>query len=96
MDGEVENSIDHIKDHASPTTRTKPTSQPIKEEKNLISVQESIKDYQKHLEQVKKANQERLAAMKAEEERKQAKKAEKEAKKRAKKLEIQEKKRLKT
>ena len=95
LDGEVENSLDNIKDHTSPTTRTKPTSQPIKEEKNLISVQESIKDYQKHLEQVKKANQERLAAMKAEEERKQAKKAEKEAKKRAKKLEIQEKKRLK-
>ena len=95
LDGEVEDSVDDNKDLNSPETCTKPSTLSIKEEKILPSVQESIKDYQTHLEQVKKANQERLKAQREEEERKQARKAEAAAKKRAKKLEIQERKRAK-
>ena len=95
MDSEVENTEDTTPDLNSPEIRTKTTPQSAKEEKILVSVQESIKEYQKHLEEVKKANQVRLAELKAEEERKQAKKAEAEAKKRAKKAEIEERKRAK-
>ena len=95
MDSEVEDAVDDTLDLNSPETRTKHSTQIVKEEKTLPSVQESIKDYRAHLEKVKKANQERLAAQKAEEERKQARKEELAAKKRAKKLEIQERKRAK-
>ena len=68
MDSEVEDTVDDNKDLNSPETCTKPSTLSIKEEKILPSVQESIKDYQTHLEQVKKANQERLKAQKEEEE----------------------------
>ena len=95
MDSEVENTEDCTQDLIAPEIRTKTSPQSVKQEKILVSVQESIKEYQKHLEKVKKANQVRLAELKAEEERKQARKAEIEAKKRAKKAEIEERKRLK-
>ena len=50
-------------------------------EKNLVSVQESIDAYQKHLIIIKKSNLERMAAMDAEEEKRQAKKGKSKKKK---------------
>ena len=51
------------------------------QEKKLVSVQESIDAYQKHLIIIKKSNLERMAAMEAEEEKRQAKKGKSKKKK---------------
>ena len=50
-------------------------------EKKLVSVQESIDAYQKHLKIIKKSNIDRMAAMDAEEEKRQAKKGKSKKKK---------------
>ena len=72
LDGEVEGMSPNTNELNEHETLKNTTS--TKQETNTVTVQQSIDEYQTHLNRIKKVNLERIAQMQAEEERKKSKK----------------------